>query len=216
MKKSFPFFYEKYIAGTAFLNRREKGAYVDLLCVQADKGYLTIESIKDILNGDFDCWEKIKSKFTEQDGKYFNKKLESVKQGKHKKTLEEITIEREKLDQMIKDKKQKFYEDCKPYLAKYPKEMLRRFYNYWTEMNKSGTRLKFELQQTFEISKRLATWARLDKDIKKPDQPLTYEEMCNKTQNDPEIWKRYKAVKREGERKAVFYPIDYNANEKSL
>ena len=215
MKKSFPFFYEKYIAGTAFLNRREKGAYVDLLCVQADKGYLTIESIKDILNGDFDCWEKIKSKFTEQDGKYFNKKLESVKQGKHKKTLEEITIEREKLDQMLKDKKQKFYEDCKPYLAKYPKEMLRRFYNYWTEMNKSGTRLKFELQQTFEISKRLATWARLDKDIKKQDQPLTYEEMCNKTQNDPEIWKRYKAVKREGERKALFYPID-SSNEKSL
>ena len=50
MKKSFPFEYESYIAGTAFLSRREKGAYMDLLCLQADKGHLTLQNIKDILN----------------------------------------------------------------------------------------------------------------------------------------------------------------------
>ena len=79
MKKSFPFEFESWIAGTAFLNRREKGAYIDLLCCQADKGHLTMQNIKDILNGDFDCWEKIKSKFTEENGEYYNKKLETVK-----------------------------------------------------------------------------------------------------------------------------------------
>lgn len=36
MKKSFPFEFESWIAGTAFLNRREKGAYMDLLCIQVD------------------------------------------------------------------------------------------------------------------------------------------------------------------------------------
>lgn len=215
MKKFFRFEYEKWIAGTAFLNRREKGAYIDLLCVQADKGHLTLQNIKDILNGDFDCWEKLKGKFTEENGKYYNKKLETIKQGKHKKTEEELALDRVKLDKMLAEKKNKFYEDCKPFLAKYPKQMLREFYNYWVETNRSGTRLRFELQQTFEISKRLATWARLDKNVKKTDQVLTYEEMCNKTQNDPEIWKRYKAVKREGERKAVFVLIT-NENEKSL
>lgn len=46
MKKSFRFEYESWIAGTAFLNRREKGAYIDLLCVQADKGHLTLQNIK--------------------------------------------------------------------------------------------------------------------------------------------------------------------------
>lgn len=215
MKKSFRFEYESWIAGTAFLSRREKGAYIDLLCVQADKGHLTLQMIKDILNGDFDCWEKLKGKFTEVNGEYFNRKLESIKQGKHKKTVEEITLERAKLDQMLTEKKNRFYEDCKPFLAKYPKQMLREFYNYWVETNRSGTRLRFELQQTFEISRRLATWARLDKNVKKTEQPLTYEEMCNKTQNDPEIWKRYKAVKRDGERKAVFVPIN-STNEKPL
>ena len=203
MKKSFPFEYESYIAGTAFLSRREKGAYMDLLCLQADKGHLTLQNIKDILNGDFDCWEKLKSKFTEENGLYFNRKLESVKKGRHKKTCEEIAVDKLKAEQIIKDKKLKFYEDCKPWLAKYPKDMLRRFYNYWTEMNKSGTKVRFELQQTFEISKRLATWAGKDKefiDIR----PKTYDEMLKLAQNNPDIWKQYDAIKRDGERKAVF------------
>jgi hypothetical protein len=201
MKKSFPFEYESWIAGTAFLNRREKGAYIDLLCVQAGKGHLTLKEIKDILNGDFDCWDKIKSKFTETDGKYFNKKLESVK--RHKKTEAEIASECEKLKKQIEEKKLKFYNDCKPYLVKYPKEMLRAFYNYWTEMNKSGTKLRFELQQTFEISKRLATWAGKDKEFKS-QQPKSYEEMLKLAQSNPDIWKQYKAIKRDGERKAIF------------
>jgi len=206
MKKSFPFEYESYIAGTAFLSRREKGAYVDLLCCQADKGHLTLQNIKDILNGDFDCWEKIKGKFTEEDGKFYNKKLESVKKGRCKKTEEEIIKDREKHELMLKVKKQKFYEDCKPYLEKYPKEMLRKFYNYWTEMNKSGTKLRFELQQTFEISKRLATWAGKDKEFIE-QKPKTYNEMLKLSQTDPSIWKSYQAVKKEGEKQAIFIPI---------
>lgn len=208
MKKSFPFEFEAWLAGTAFLTRREKGAYVDLLCYQADKGRMTLQNIKDILNGDFDCWEKLKSKFTEEDGMYFNKKLESVKKGRVKKTPEEIAIDKAKLDQILSQKRLKFYEDCKPFLAKYPKEMLRAFYNYWIEMNKSGTKLRFELQQTFEINRRLVTWASRDKDIIKTEQAKTYEEMLELTKNNPELWKQYKSVKKEGERKAIFIPIN--------
>jgi len=163
MKKSFPFEFESWIAGTAFLSRREKGCYIDLLCVQADKGHLTMEMIKEVLNGDFDCWDKLKSKFTEESGLYYNKKLESCKKKKSKKTEAELIIDKEKNDQRIKVKRSEFYELCKPFLAKYPKEMLRAFYNYWTELNKTGTKMRYELQQTFEIGKRLATWAGKDK-----------------------------------------------------
>ena len=196
MKKSFPFEYESYIAGTAFLSRREKGAYMDLLCIQAGKGHLTMQNIKDILNGDFDCWEKIKSKFTEENGLFYNKKLESVKQGKHKKSDSEIAECREKIDQQINEKKQKFYDDCRPFLVKYPKEMLRKFYNYWTEMNKSGTKLRFELQQTFEISKRLATWAGKDEDmIKTSSDAITYKELLFKfNKGETNIWDKYEPV----------------------
>lgn len=201
MRKSFPFYYEKYIAGTAFLSRREKGAYVDLMCYQAMKGRMTLEDIKNVLNGDFDTWEKLKSKFMEENGLYYNKKLESVKT-KHKKTEDEIRIDREKLEQIINERKQKFYEDCKPFLAKYSKEMLRCFYNYWTELNKSGTRMKYELQKTFEIGKRLATWANRDKEFNKTskaDEIITYEELLDRhNKGDINIWKKYEKVQRNG------------------
>jgi hypothetical protein len=197
MKKSFPFEYEKYIAGTAFLNRREKGAYVDLLCYQADKGNMTLQDIKNILNGDFECWEKLKSKFTEENGLYYNKKLESVKQGKHKKTIEEIKTDHLKIEQQLNEKKQKFYEDCKPYLEKYPKDMLRRFYNYWIEMNKSKTKMRYELERTFEISKRLATWAAKDKEFVKTQHEtiISYSELLYKfNKGDVDVWERYEKI----------------------
>ena len=35
---------------------------------------------------------------------------------------------------------------------------LEAFTDYWTALNRSKTKMKFELQQTFEISRRLKTW----------------------------------------------------------
>ena len=198
MKKSFPFEFEAYLAGTAFLSRREKGCYVDLLCMQAGKGHLSIDMIKDILNGDFECWEKIKSKFEiDESGLYFNKKLESVKRGKVKKTEVEIAQDKEKLDQQIKEKRNKFYELCKPFLAKYPKEMLRAFYNYWTETNKAGTKMRFELQQTFEINRRLVTWANNDKGMVKSlsFDNISYKELLYRfNKGETDIWDKYEII----------------------
>jgi len=47
---------------------------------------------------------------------------------------------------------------AKGYLAKYSSDMLNRFFNYWTEPNPSKTKMKFQMQQTWELSGRLATW----------------------------------------------------------
>lgn len=77
---AFLFYYQDWLVGTYFLNRREKGAYMDLLCYQADKGELTLKSIKEILNGDFECWEKLKEKFIEENGVFYNKRLKIEKE----------------------------------------------------------------------------------------------------------------------------------------
>jgi hypothetical protein len=45
----------------------------------------------------------------------------------------------------------------------YSDSMIRKFINYWTEKNKSKTRMRFELEKTFEIPRRLNTWANNDK-----------------------------------------------------
>lgn len=40
----------------------------------------------------------------------------------------------------------------------YNDELLQNFIAYWTEPNRSKTKLKFELQETFSISRRLKRW----------------------------------------------------------
>ena len=43
---------------------------------------------------------------------------------------------------------------------KYGQQMLSDFYEYWTEPNPSHTKMRFELQKTWDVNRRLARWAR--------------------------------------------------------
>jgi len=42
---------------------------------------------------------------------------------------------------------------------KYPVTMLDGFFSYWTEPTPSKTKMRFELEKTWEMSRRLVTWA---------------------------------------------------------
>lgn len=69
----------------------------------------------------------------------------------------------------IEDKKLQFAKLLEPYKEKYPREMLIAFKNYWTEPNKSKTKIKFELQQTWDLNLRLINWAGRDKNFNATD-----------------------------------------------
>jgi hypothetical protein len=43
--------------------------------------------------------------------------------------------------------------------------MIRAFYDYWSELNKPGVKMRFELQQTWELPLRLATWAKRENEF---------------------------------------------------
>lgn len=60
-------------------------------------------------------------------------------------------------------RKENFGRSLIPYVEKYGKEMIRDFFDYWSEFNKSKSKMRFEQQPTWETSKRLATWAKRDK-----------------------------------------------------
>lgn len=62
-----------------------------------------------------------------------------------------------------------FYQSLVPFVGKYSKEMIRAFFDYWSEMNKSETKMRFELEKTWELPRRLATWAKREKVNKKPE-----------------------------------------------
>ena len=50
----------------------------------------------------------------------------------------------------------------------YDKNILNSFVDYWTEPNKSNTKMKFELQQTWSTNLRLKNWAKNQKKWDKP------------------------------------------------
>jgi len=57
----------------------------------------------------------------------------------------------------ISQREQDFINQTKQFVQ-YDKSMLDNFINYWCEKNPAGDKMKFEMQKTFEISKRLITW----------------------------------------------------------
>jgi len=58
-----------------------------------------------------------------------------------------------------------FKESLKPYKSLYGVDMLKSFFDYWTEPNKSNTKMRFELEKTWSIDLRLKTWAKRQKDF---------------------------------------------------
>ena len=68
---------------------------------------------------------------------------------------------KERINKNTLSKSEKFKSEVLSY--DYPKSMLESFYDYWSEPNKSKTKERWELQPTFEISRRLKTWAKREK-----------------------------------------------------
>jgi hypothetical protein len=51
-----------------------------------------------------------------------------------------------------------FGESLNKYITNENKEEVIKFWNYWTEPNKSKSKMKFEIEKTWDTKKRLATW----------------------------------------------------------
>lgn len=67
----------------------------------------------------------------------------------------------------LKERMHDFGMSLIPYMTdnggKYPKEMIRAFYDYWSEPNQAHTKMRWELQKTWSVAGRLATWASKDR-----------------------------------------------------
>jgi hypothetical protein len=60
----------------------------------------------------------------------------------------------------IKERKAELWEKVRQNGKKkdYAKEMCLAFYNYWTEMNEGGKKMRFEMEKVFDTPKRMVTW----------------------------------------------------------
>lgn len=62
-----------------------------------------------------------------------------------------------------------FKDECKTFIPAYGTELVKSFFLYWSEPNPSNTKMKYELQKTWELSRRLSTWSKNETNFKKPD-----------------------------------------------
>lgn len=76
-----------------------------------------------------------------------------------KETTTSVVAKKDAAKAATLSRKEVFYQSLIPFVGKYPKEMIRAFFDYWSELNKSGTKMRYELEKTWELPKRLATWA---------------------------------------------------------
>lgn len=76
-----------------------------------------------------------------------------------KETTTSVVAKKDAAKAATLSRKEVFYQSLIPFVGKYPKEMIRAFFDYWSELNKSGTKMRYELEKTWELQKRLATWA---------------------------------------------------------
>ncbi len=80
-----------------------------------------------------------------------------------------------KENQPLKDIKQRyldFYDEVKGFNLEYEESVLNGFISYWTEKNKSKTKMRFEMQQTWETKRRLKTWLKNNKHFDKKESKI--------------------------------------------
>lgn len=127
-------------------------------------GYRTISNDND---GYRTMTDKDKDKELDKD-----KEKDSLKE-KEKTILTDGKKESEKVaaEAATSARKEKFYSSLVPFVDKYGKDMIRDFFDYWSEMNRSKSKMRFEQQSTWELALRLKTWADREKIPKKEGNP---------------------------------------------
>jgi hypothetical protein len=75
------------------------------------------------------------------------------------KEIEDIPIDIEKKKIEYQRRMKGFHDSLVPSVEIYGKEMIRKFYDYWTEPNKSHTKMRWELEKTWDVKRRLITWS---------------------------------------------------------
>lgn len=100
-------------------------------------------------------WQKFKenkeNKETDTNVLRTNNDSNTIKERKGK----EIKVKENNID----DRKLKFASTLKPFKDIYHRDMLIKFYKYWTQPNNSNTKFKQELEKTWSLSLRLETWS---------------------------------------------------------
>ena len=126
---------------------------------------LAFTPIKQQLKRDLKKFEETKEKRSEAGKAGANKRWQNIaNDSKRIKAIakiadnvnDNVNVKEKVID--INIRKQTFASSLQPYLEKYGREFLNEFYLYWTEQSVTNKKLKFELEKTWSLERRLYTW----------------------------------------------------------
>ena len=144
----------------------ETGQIMTGLNLLAEQTGLTVQKIRTALNN-LKATSEITSKTTNkgtviQIVKYSDYQIETNKTTNKQQTNNKQTTTNNNYNNINKDniiyREAEFKNSLQQYLDTYGEKMLNNFYLYWTEKKPKGKKMKFEMEKTFDISRRLMRW----------------------------------------------------------
>lgn len=126
---------------------------------------------------------------TETEIRNKNKKKETENDIPVKESLQQQKI------RLLKQRKQVFEIQVLEFHGTYPEKMLQNFFDYWTEMNKSCSQMRWEMERTWELKRRLTTWASREKSFPIKADLISYKELVRRyNDGETDMWERYEQV----------------------
>ncbi len=90
-------------------------------------------------------------------------------------------IKKDKKEKNIKKREELFHNSLTLHIPEFGNELITNFFNYWKERNRSGTKMLFELKETWSLKGRLAMWRKKEKEFgKKPEKSETVEQQIER------------------------------------
>ena len=134
---------------------------------------IAFEPIKQQLKRDLIHWESIKHSRSESGKKGGRPKKQSKakkpnalfeKQSKANKAVNDnVTVsvnDNVNKEKYISKIQEKFYQSLILFINDFDKKTIREFYDYWSEPNKSNTKIKYQLERTWDTKRRLQRWTK--------------------------------------------------------
>lgn len=175
---AFLFYPNDYLGGTMGMTFEQKGAYIELLMLQFNRGHMTKDMIGHTVG---QLWDEIKDKFQKDaEGKFFNVRLDEEKLKRQKFTESRRNnikgnnqytskvghttsrMENENEDVIIdlntiKNRIELFIHKVNEFQILDFNES-KKFLDYWTEHSDNAKKCRWEKEKVFDIKKRMERW----------------------------------------------------------
>ena len=123
---------------------------------------LMFEPIKATLKRDLKKWEQTRIVRVEAGSKGGKQKVANAKNYKQNvanlAVSDSVSVSVSDNVINIEERKQKFALTLKSFVEKYGRDFIKDFYLYWSEPTLDNKKLKYELEKTWSLERRLSTW----------------------------------------------------------